>query len=180
MIFTETELPGAFIIDLERLCDERGFFARTWCRHEFEEHGLNSDLTQCSISFNEKKGTLRGMHWQEAPYEEAKLVRCTRGAIFDVVLDMRPTSVTFKKWFAVELSSQNRKMLYIPAICAHGFQTLEDESEVLYQIAGDYCSAAARGVRFDEAEFGIKWPLEVAVIAAQDRSFDLLENNGCA
>ncbi len=132
MIYTETKLRGAFIIEPERLEDERGFFARTWCKREFEAHRLNPKLVQCNISFNKKRGTLRGMHYQEAPHEEARSVRCTMGAIYDVIIDLRPNSKTHKQWFFGELTAKNRKMLYIPEGFAHGFLTLEDNTEVFY------------------------------------------------
>ncbi|MFQ5545347.1 MAG: dTDP-4-dehydrorhamnose 3,5-epimerase family protein, partial [Acidiferrobacterales bacterium] len=135
MIFTETQLKGAFVIEPELIEDERGSFARTFCRHEFEAHGLNSNLVQCNISFNKKKGTLRGMHYQASPHEEAKLVRCTRGAIYDVIIDLRPHSPTFKQWVAVDLTWDNRKIIYVPEGFAHGFQTLEDNSEILYHMS---------------------------------------------
>jgi dTDP-4-dehydrorhamnose 3,5-epimerase len=168
MIFRPTSVAGVIIVEQEAIADERGFFARTWCRREFEKQGLNSDLSQCSVSFNAVKGTLRGMHWQDAPHEEVKLVRCTRGAIYDVALDMRPYSQTYKQWTAVELSARNGKALYIPEGCAHGFLTLEDESEVFYQIAGEYCGAAARGVRYDDAAFKIVWPIPPEMIGERD------------
>lgn len=171
MRFIETPLPGVWVIEPQRLEDERGFFARTWCRDEFAEHGLNPNFAQCSVSFNAKRGTLRGMHWQAAPHEEAKLIRCTMGAIYDVALDVRPTSATFKHWFAVELSAQNRTMLYVPEGCAHGFQTLEDNSEVFYQISAPYHAESARGARFDDAAFAIRWPLPVTEITKKDQSF---------
>lgn len=158
MIFTETKLKGAYIIEPERLADERGFFARTWCQEEFKKQGLNSQLVQCSLSFNNKKGTLRGMHYQIKPYEEAKLVRCTRGAIYDVMIDMRPESPTFKQWVAVELTEENRRMAYIPEGFAHGFQTLQDNSEVFYQMSEFYHPESGRGVRWNDSAFGIKWP----------------------
>ncbi|MCK5398353.1 MAG: dTDP-4-dehydrorhamnose 3,5-epimerase family protein, partial [Thermoplasmata archaeon] len=138
MIFTETRLKGAFIIDIEPIEDDRGFFARSWCRNEFEKHGLNPDLVQCNISFNKKKGTLRGMHYQTAPHEESKLVRCTRGSLFDVIIDLREDSGTYKKWFGIELSAENRRMIYMPGGFAHGFQTLEDNTEVFYQMTEFY------------------------------------------
>lgn len=158
MIFAETKLKGAYIIEPERLEDERGFFARTFCQEEFAAHGLRTRFVQCSISFNKKKGTLRGMHYQVAPHEEAKLVRCTMGAIYDVIIDLRPGSPTFTQWVAVELTAQNRKMLYIPEGLAHGFQTLEDDTEVFYQMSEFYHPECARGVRWDDPVFGIKWP----------------------
>jgi dTDP-4-dehydrorhamnose 3,5-epimerase len=171
VIFTETKLKGAFVITPERVEDERGFFARLWCAREFEEHGLDSRLAQCSISFNKRKGTLRGMHYQLAPYEEAKLVRCTRGAIYDVVLDLRPHSATFRQWAGVSLTADNREMLYVPSGCAHGFQTLTDESEVFYQISEFYRPDAATGVRWNDAAFSIEWPLEVSVISERDSNY---------
>src|SRR5688500_11400400 len=138
MIFTETDLKGAYIIEPEKLEDERGFFARTWCAREFEEHGLNPRLAQCNISYNHKKGTLRGMHFQAKPYEEAKLVRCTIGAIYDVIIDLRPQSPTYTQWTAVELTADNHRMLYVPEGFAHGFQTLMDQTEVFYQMSNLY------------------------------------------
>src|SRR6266851_3030277 len=145
MIFMETKLKGAFIIEPEKLEDERGFFARTWCQNEFAAHGLNLRLVQCNISFNQKKGTLRGMHYQAAPHEEAKLVRCTRGGGYDVIIDLREKSLTFKQHITVILTAQNYTMLYIPEGFAHGFQTLEDNTEVLYQMSAFYAHAHARG-----------------------------------
>jgi dTDP-4-dehydrorhamnose 3,5-epimerase len=171
MIFTGTNIDGVWVIDAERLEDERGFFARTWDADEFTEQGLNPELTQCSISYNLARGTLRGMHYQAAPHEEAKLVRCTAGAIFDVALDLRPGSPTFKAWFGVELSAQNRRALYVPEGCAHGLLTLEDDSEVHYQISQAYMPDAARGVRWDDPAFAISWPGEVVVINERDRSY---------
>src|SRR6266487_3389064 len=158
MIFIETTLKGAFIIEPERLEDERGFFARSFCRKEFEDHGLNPNLVQCSISFNKKKGTLRGMHYQISPHAEAKLVRCTMGAIYDVIIDLRPHLPTFKQWIAVELTAENRQMLYIPEGFAHGFQTLTDNTEVYYQMSQFYYPEYSRGVRWDDPAFGIVWP----------------------
>lgn len=171
MVFKEMKLRGAYVIELEPLEDERGFFARTWCRREFEERGLNPGIVQCSISFNREGGTLRGMHYQVTPYEEAKLVRCTRGAIYDVIIDLRPDSPTFKEHVGVDLTAQNGKLLYVPEGSAHGFQTLEDETEVFYQISQFYMPDYARGVRWDDPAFGIPWPLEVRVISERDRSF---------
>lgn len=172
MIFTETKLKGAFIIAPEKLEDERGFFARTWCQQEFGAHGLNLRMVQCNISFNKNKGTLRGMHYQIAPHEEAKLVRCTMGAIYDVIIDLRPNSPTFKQWIAVELTAQNHQMLYIPEKFAHGFQTLVDNTEVFYQMSEFYHPECARGVRWDDPAFGIQWPLdEVLILSEQDRNY---------
>ncbi len=174
MIFRATKLEGVFIIELERLTDERGFFARTWCAEEFEAHGLNSRLVQCNISYNKKAGTLRGMHYQVAPFAEAKLVRCTMGAIFDVALDLRPDSPTFKQWVGVELTADNRRALYIPEGLAHGFQTLADHSEVFYQMSEFYHPEWARGVRWDDPACGIEWPLPAQIISERDRSYPLL------
>lgn len=171
MKFSPTALAGACIIDIEQVPDERGFFARSWCREEFSRHDLNPDLAQCSISFNKKRGTLRGMHYQVAPHEETKVVRCTRGAIHDVILDLRPQSPTFRKWFAVELSADNRRMLYVPAGLAHGFQSLTDDTEVFYQISTPYHPESARGVRWDDPAFGIEWPVAERIISDRDRRY---------
>ena len=158
MIFTETMLKGAFLIDVEPHEDERGFFARTFCVDEFQAHGLNARMVQCSISFNKARGTLRGMHWQTAPQAEAKLVRVTRGAIFDAIIDLRPASPTFKQHFVCELTASNHRTLYVPEGCAHGFQTMEDDTEVFYQMSAVFAPALARGVRWDDPAFGIQWP----------------------
>jgi dTDP-4-dehydrorhamnose 3,5-epimerase len=171
MRFTETKVAGAFLIEPELIADERGFFARTWCREEFEANGLNPGLAQCSISFSHRRGTLRGLHYQVAPHEEVKLIRCTQGAIWDVAVDLRPSSPTYRAWFGAELSAANRAMLYIPEGCAHGQLTLSDDSEVLYLISAPYAQAAARGVRFDDPAFGIEWPGEVVVINDRDRGY---------
>jgi dTDP-4-dehydrorhamnose 3,5-epimerase len=171
MIFTETKLKGSFIVEMERLEDERGFFARTWSEREFAAHGLNSKLDECNVSFNKRKGILRGMHFQVAPFAQAKLVRCTAGAIYDVALDLRPDSVTFKEWFGVELTAENRLMFFIPEGFAHGFQTLSDNSEVLYQMSGIYHPESARGVRWDDPGFGIDWPPAEPIIIARDRTY---------
>jgi dTDP-4-dehydrorhamnose 3,5-epimerase len=175
MLFTETKLKGAFIIELERLEDERGFFARTFCQEEFAAHGLCTQFVQCSISFNKKKGTLRGMHYQVAPHKEAKLVRCTMGAIYDVILDLRSESPTFKQWVAVELTAENRKMLYIPEGLAHGFQTLVDNTEVFYQMSEFYHPESARGVRWEDSAFGIEWILPITGIAEKDVAYPTWE-----
>ncbi len=159
-----------FRIHPERMTDERGFFARTWCAEEFKEAGLDARLVQCSISFNARKGTLRGMHYQAVPIAETKLVRCTMGAIYDVVLDLRTESPTFRKWIGMTLSAENREMVYIPEGCAHGFLTLEDHSEVFYQMSEFYYPEAARGVRWDDPAFGIEWPGDVTVISERDRT----------
>lgn len=171
MKFTPAGLAGAYIIDIEPAADIRGFFARSWCRREFEQHGLNPDLAQCSISFNKKNGTLRGMHFNAKPHEETKVVRCTFGKIYDVILDLRPESSTFRRWIAVELSAENRRMLYIPPGVAHGFQTLVDDTEIFYQISGFYHPESARGVRWDDPTFGIAWPPAERVISEKDRRY---------
>jgi dTDP-4-dehydrorhamnose 3,5-epimerase len=171
LIFTETKLRGAFLIELEKHADERGFFARTFCQEAFEAHGLNSRVVQCNVSFNRRKGTLRGMHFQIAPFAEAKLVRCTSGSIHDVIIDLRSASPTFKQHFAVELSAENRKMLYIPEEFAHGFQTLKDDTEVFYQMSQSYSAEHARGVRWNDSAFGIDWPAGVRTIIERDQNY---------
>lgn len=171
MIFHETKLPGVFEISLEPRPDERGFFARSWCQTEFESHGLNPKLVQCSVSVNTRKGTLRGMHYQARPYPETKLVRCTQGSIYDVVLDLRPDSPTFKEWIGAVLTAGNRQMMYVPPECGHGFLTLEDDSEVFYQISEFYNAESARGVRWDDPAFGITWPGAVEVISERDCTY---------
>ena len=171
MIFTETKLRGAYIIDIEPIEDDRGFFARSWCRNEFEKHELNHDLVQCNISFNKKKGTLRGIHYQTAPHEEAKLVRCTRGSLFDVIIDLRNDSKTYKKWFGAKLSAENRRMIYVPSGLAHGFQTLEDNTEVFYQMSEFYHPQCVGGVRWNDPVFAIKWPEDEPIISTNDKNF---------
>jgi len=171
VIFRETKLKGAFIIEPERTEDERGFFARTFCQEEFKAHGLNPRVVQCNISFNKKRGTLRGMHYQVAPCEEAKLVRCTSGAICDVIIDLRPDSSTFKQWIAVELTADNRRMLYIPEGFAHGFQTLEDNTEVFYQMSEFYHPECARGIRWNDPVFGIEWAVDELILSDKDRAY---------
>ena len=171
MIFKETELAGAFVIEPKTIPDDRGFFARTWCKREFEAQGLNPNFVQCNISFNIKKGTLRGMHYQIAPYEEAKLVRCTMGKIYDVIIDLRPDSPSFKQWFSSELSAENRKMHYVPEGFAHGFLTLQDSTEVFYQMSQFYEPEYARGVRWNDPAFNIAWPAEISVISEKDKHY---------
>ena len=161
----------AYTIELEPTVDERGFFARTWCAQEFKSRGLNPNLAQCSVSFNRQKGTLRGLHYQNEPYPEAKLVRCCSGSIYDVILDLRPTSPSYREWFAVELTAANRKMVYVPQGFAHGFQTLADETEVFYQISESYRPELAGGVRWDDPQFAIKWPVREPIISERDRTF---------
>jgi dTDP-4-dehydrorhamnose 3,5-epimerase len=171
MIFKETKLKGAYIIEIEPVEDERGFFARSFCAEEFEKHGLDRYIAQCNISYNGKKGTLRGMHYQVAPHEEVKLVRCTMGAIYDVIIDLRPDSSTFKQWMGVELTRENHQMLYVPEGFAHGFQTLEDRTEVLYQISEFHHPEWARGVRWNDPMFGIFWPVNVEIISVGDQQY---------
>src|ERR1700731_4933483 len=175
MTFLETKIPGVFEVRLEPKPDERGFFARTWCQQEFKSHGLNPKLVQCDLSFSTRKGTLRGMHYQVAPYAETKLVRCTRGAIYDVAIDLRPQSRTFKNWISVVLTAANRDALYVPEGFAHGFLTLEDETEVTYQMSQSYNADAARGVRWDDPTFNITWPERVEVISERDRAYPNFE-----
>ncbi len=171
MRITETSLSGAFLIEIEPAEDDRGFFARTFCKREFEQHGLNESVTQISVSLNKIKGTLRGMHYQVNPHRETKVVRCTRGAIYDVIIDLRPESRTFKQWIALQLTEHNRRMLYVPEGCAHGYETLEDNTEVLYQISTEFVEEAARGVRWDDPAFGVVWPTSKKVISAKDQTF---------
>lgn len=171
MIFRETSLKGAYIIEPERLEDVRGFFARSWCQKVFKKVGLNDNLVQCNISFNKKAGTLRGMHFQIHPYEEAKLVRCTMGSIFDVIIDLRKNSPSYKKYFGVTMTSENRKMLYVPEGFAHGFLTLEDKTEIFYQMTEFYVSKSAKGVRWNDHTFGIKWPQEIRIISKRDQNY---------
>src|SRR4030042_5331835 len=171
MIFTKSILNDAFVIDIEKKEDDRGFFARSWCRREFEAHGLNPNLAQCNISFNPQKGTLRGMHFQTAPCEEVKIVRCTRGEIYDVIIDLRPGSSTFKEWLGVTVSEEKRNMLYIPKGFAHGFLTLKDNTEVFYQMSEFYSPDHARGVRWNDPAFGILWPGKVQLISDKDRNY---------
>ena len=175
MIFTETQLKGAFVIDLEKNEDQRGFFARTWDKEEFEKMKIDTDLVQCSISFNKKSGTLRGMHYQVAPFEESKVVRCTKGRIYDVIIDLRSQSSSFKKWVGIELSSENHRALYVPKGFAHGFQTLENDSEVYYEISQYFNKKKLRGIAWNDKTFGIKWPIEISMISQKDLSYPLFE-----
>ncbi|MGI8654644.1 MAG: dTDP-4-dehydrorhamnose 3,5-epimerase [Pyrinomonadaceae bacterium] len=171
MIFTETKLKGAFIVEPERLADERGFFARSWSAREFAQRGIDSRLVECNISFNKKKGTLRGMHFQTAPHAQAKLVRCTMGAIYDVIIDLRPASQTFRQWIAAELSAANGRMLFVPEEFAHGFQTLEGNTEVFYQMAEYYAPESGSGVRWNDPAFGIEWPPDERIIIDRDQQY---------
>lgn len=168
MIFLETKLQGAYLVELERLEDERGFFARSWCQHELAAHQLDTQLVQCNISFNYARGTLRGMHYQLAPFCETKLVRCIRGAIYDVIIDLRPDSATFLQWIGVELTADKRTMFYIPKGFAHGFITLTNNTELFYQMSAFYAPNHARGVRWNDPLFGIDWPIEVTNISTKD------------
>lgn len=168
MIFHETGIPDVLVVEAELRSDERGFFARTWCRRDFRERGLNPDLVQASLSFSPRAGTLRGLHWQAAPSEEAKLVRCTRGAIYDVAVDLRPGSRTYRQWLGETLSAQKYRMLYLPEGVAHGFLTLADDTEVTYQMSQYHDPASQRGARYDDPAFRIRWPAEVRVISDRD------------
>jgi dTDP-4-dehydrorhamnose 3,5-epimerase len=170
VIFTETKLQGAYVIDIERLQDERGFFARSWCQNEILAQGLNPELVQCSVSFNAKKGTLRGMHYQVKPYEEAKVVRCTMGSLYDVIVDLRQDSTTYRQYAGFVLSAENHKMLYIPEGFAHGFLTLEDNTELLYQISEFFAPDHARSFRWNDPVFSINWPADIQVICDRDRN----------
>ena len=171
MRFSETKLAGAFIIHIEPNVDERGFFARNWCRQEFVAHGLNAEISQCNIGVSKHKGTLRGLHFQLPPHSEAKLVRCSRGALYDVVVDIRPHSPTHRQWIAVELTPENLTMVYAPEGCAQGYQTLTDDTEICYQTSAFYAPQAARGVRYNDPAFAIEWPLEVTMLSEADRSW---------
>jgi dTDP-4-dehydrorhamnose 3,5-epimerase len=171
MMFQETSIQGVYLIDLERRADHRGSFARAWCQKGFEAHGLTARVAQINVSSNPQKGTLRGMHYQFPPYCETKVVSCTRGAIHDVALDLRQDSRTYKQWFAAALTAENRRMLYIPEGCAHGFQTLADDTELLYLMSEYYCPGHARGVRYNDHAFEIQWPLPVEKISDADRAW---------
>ena len=171
MIFTELSLPGAFVVDIQPITDERGFFARGWCRKEFQAYGLASEFVQRNIGFSQRKGTLRGMHYQAAPHAEVKLVRCTRGAVCDVIVDLREGSRTFRKWHAVELSADNHRMIYVPEGFAHGYLTLTDDAEIYYDTTCVYDPGSARGVRFDDPAFAIQWPASPVVISEKDKIY---------
>ena len=171
MQFTATSLPGAWLIDLKKINDDRGFFARAWCRDTLIKQGLNPHATQLNVGFSHRVGTLRGMHYQKAPHAEVKIVRCTRGAVFDVIVDLRADSPTRGKWFGVELSQENLTQLYVPEGFAHGYQTLTDNAEIYYMTTQVYAAGSASGVRYDDPAFGIHWPLPVAVISEPDRKW---------
>jgi dTDP-4-dehydrorhamnose 3,5-epimerase len=170
MIFTELELKGAFLIEVKKIQDDRGFFGRAWCQKEFEEHGLNGNVKQINTSLTHKKGTIRGMHYQVDPYQETKFIRCTRGRIYDVIIDLRPESPTFMKWVGNELSADNYKMVYVPGNFAHGFVALEDHSEVYYPVTEFYTPGAERGIRFNDRAFNIQWPIPIEVVSEKDAS----------
>ena len=171
MIFTETEISGSYLIDVKRIGDDRGFFGRLWCEREMEEMGLVSSIKQSNIGVSPLKGTLRGLHYQTAPHHEVKIIRCPRGAIYDVIVDLRPDSPTFKKWFAVELTAENSRMLYFPEGCATGYQTLVDDNEIYYHTSEFYHPESATGVRHDDPAFGIEWPLPIAAISDNDKNW---------
>jgi dTDP-4-dehydrorhamnose 3,5-epimerase len=175
MIFTESPLAGAYIIDMTRVEDDRGFFARAFCTEEFAAHGLAREMSQCSVSFNARKGTLRGLHFQATPHDEEKIVRCTAGAIFDVIVDIRPGSPTQRQWFGTELTADNHRSLYIPKGFAHGFISLADDTEVFYMISTPYVAGSARGFRWSDPAFAIRWPMKPAVISARDAEYPLFD-----
>ena len=175
MIFVETPLWGAYVIEVEKHEDERGFFARSWCAREFGAKGLDHHLVQCNVSFNKRKGTLRGLHYQTPPNAEVKLVRCTKGSLFDVIVDLRKDSPTFLKWFAIELTATNYRMLYIPKLFAHGFQTLEDDTEIFYQMSEFYEPAASKGLRWNDPRLGINWPVAGRTMSQKDQAYPNLE-----
>jgi len=181
MKFTETKLKGAFIIEAKKMEDERGYFSRVWCKKEFKEHGLVSDTVQANISYNKKKGTLRGMHYQVAPFAESKTVRCITGAIYDVIIDLRPDSPTYKEWIGVDLDagteSDSFTMLYVPQGFAHGFITMKDETTVHYMVTEYYTPGAEGGIKFDDPAFNIQWPMKPTVISDKDRDRPLFESS---
>jgi dTDP-4-dehydrorhamnose 3,5-epimerase len=182
MEFRETRIAGVRVVELSLLEDPRGHFARSFCQEEFAAHGLRTEISQCNVSHNARRGTLRGMHLQIAPAAEAKLVRCTRGALFDVAVDLRPGSPTYLQWHGETLGADpgNRRMLYIPEGCAHGFQTLADETDVFYLMFGAFSAPHARGYRFDDPAFGIAWPLAEWILSDKDRSYPLLGKDGAS
>jgi len=171
MKFSETKLQGAWVVDIEQLTDERGFFARSWCQNEFDDHDMISRLVQANMSFNHTRGTLRGMHYQVAPHEETKFIRCTRGAIFDVIVDLRVDSDTYGQWVGVELTAESRTALFVPRGFAHGFQTLDDNTEVFYQVSEFYTPGAEQGLRHNDPTFAIEWPEPVTVISDKDANW---------
>jgi len=177
MIFAATQLDDAWLIEVEPREDQRGFFARTWCRQELAAQGLDTEIAQESLSYNRDRGTLRGLHFQRSPHEETKIVRCTRGGIFDVIVDLRPRSPTYLQWQGFELTAENRKALYVPKGFAHGFQTFTDEAEIAYHISAFYAPDSAGGYRYDDPEFGIAWPLPVTAISERDLEWPPFKSN---
>jgi dTDP-4-dehydrorhamnose 3,5-epimerase len=178
MEFEASPLPGAYIIQLRRISDDRGYFARAWCADEFASHGLRTQMPQANVAFNPRRGTLRGMHFQHPPHAEAKLVRCTRGAVFDVIVDLRRESSTYCRWFGIELTPERGTQLYVPEGFAHGYLTLSDDSEIQYMTSARYAPTAASGVRYDDPAFGIEWPIEVQLISAADQAWPPLAQRG--
>jgi dTDP-4-dehydrorhamnose 3,5-epimerase len=177
LIFTETKLSGAYVLEPERINDHRGYFARLWCKRELQQHGLKSDFAQSNAGFSVRKGTLRGLHYQRAPHAEVKIVRCLRGAMFDVIVDLRPESVSFTQWFGIELSEENGKMLYVPEGFAQGYLTLQDNTEMNYHTSQFYNAEAASGVRYNDPAFGIRWPSGAEVISDQDLSWPFVDRS---
>jgi len=177
MLFKETKLKGAYVIEIEQKKDERGFFARSFCKQEFQQQGIDFDMVQCSISFNKNKSTLRGMHYQSAPHEEAKLISCIRGKIYDVIIDLRKDSATYCQWYALDLRGEDYKMLYVPKGFAHGFQTLENNSAVFYQMSEFYHPECARGIRWNDPLFFIEWPFGEQIISVKDKTYPLFIND---
>ena len=175
MIFTQTPLPGAYVLEPEKISDHRGFFARIWCKHELQAHGLSGELCQSNVGFSHRAGTVRGLHFQTPPHAEVKIVRCTRGSVFDVIVDVRPDSPSYQHWFGVHLTAENRKMLYVPKGMATGYMTLEDDTEINYHTSERFAPHAATGIRFDDPAVGIAWPLKVTAISEQDRSWPLIQ-----
>jgi dTDP-4-dehydrorhamnose 3,5-epimerase len=179
MRFDTTPLQGALIVEPEPIEDDRGHFARSWCAREFAKHGLSASIAQCNVSHNRRRGTLRGLHFQRPPHEEVKLVRCTRGAIYDVIVDIRPASPTYHRWFAVELCGEAARMLYVPEGFAHGFQTLADDTEVFYQMSRAYHRESAGGIRYDDASIGVDWPIESPIVSDRDRALGSVTRRTC-
>lgn len=171
MKFIETPLVGAYVVEMEPIADNRGYFARSYCEREFVERGLKVPFVQCNVSYNHQRGTIRGMHYQREPHGETKLIRCIRGAIYDVIVDIRPESASYGKWYGVELCSSNQRMLYVPDGFAHGFQTLENETEVFYQMGNFFVPESSEGLRWDDPVIGIEWPLPCSVISDKDQSY---------
>jgi dTDP-4-dehydrorhamnose 3,5-epimerase len=178
MIFHETPIPGAYVIEPEQKEDDRGFFARIWCAEELRQQGLKTDLVQSNVGYSYRKGTLRGLHYQRSPHAEVKIVRCTNGAVFDVIVDVRRESPTYKAWYGIELSRENRKMVYVPEGCAQGYITLTDDAEIDYHTSAFYAPESATGVRYDDPAFGIEWPIGVSVISPQDQRWPYLSEPG--